>query len=55
MNKVGVIMGSKSDYPVMEEAISILKDLDSSGESVIFGKSIDIVLFILGVQGSEYI
>ena len=28
MNKVGVIMGSKSDYPVMEEAISILKDLN---------------------------
>ena len=28
MNKVGVIMGSKSDYPVMKEAISILNDLN---------------------------
>ena len=32
MNKVGVIMGSKSDYPVMEEAISILKDLNIKHE-----------------------
>ncbi|MAD59653.1 MAG: 5-(carboxyamino)imidazole ribonucleotide mutase [Flammeovirgaceae bacterium] len=27
MNKVGVIMGSKSDYPVMEKAVNILKEL----------------------------
>ncbi len=26
MNKVGVIMGSKSDLPVMQDAIDILKD-----------------------------
>ena len=32
MNKVGVIMGSKSDYPVMEEAICILKDLNIKHE-----------------------
>ena len=32
MNKVGVIMGSKSDYPVMEEALSILKDLNIKHE-----------------------
>ena len=32
MNKVGVIMGSKSDYPVMEEAISTLKDLNIKHE-----------------------
>ena len=32
MNKVGVIMGSKSDYPVMEKAISILKDLNIKHE-----------------------
>ena len=28
MNKVGVIMGSKSDYPVMEKAVNILKELE---------------------------
>ncbi|MEO6347405.1 MAG: 5-(carboxyamino)imidazole ribonucleotide mutase [Aquaticitalea sp.] len=26
MNKVGIIMGSKSDLPIMQEAIDILKD-----------------------------
>jgi 5-(carboxyamino)imidazole ribonucleotide mutase len=28
MNKVGVIMGSKSDLPIMQEAIDILKGFD---------------------------
>lgn len=28
MAKVGIIMGSKSDYPVMEEAIKVLKELE---------------------------
>ena len=28
MNKVGVIMGSKSDFPVMEKAVNILKELE---------------------------
>ncbi|MGK0252952.1 MAG: 5-(carboxyamino)imidazole ribonucleotide mutase [Mariniflexile sp.] len=28
MNKVGVIMGSKSDLPVMQDAIDILKDFN---------------------------
>ena len=28
MNKVGVIMGSKSDLPVMQEAIDVLKDFN---------------------------
>jgi 5-(carboxyamino)imidazole ribonucleotide mutase len=28
MNKVGVIMGSKSDLPVMQDAINILKDFN---------------------------
>ena len=28
MNKVGVIMGSKSDLPVMEKAVNILKELE---------------------------
>jgi len=27
MTKVGIIMGSKSDYPVMEEAAKVLKEL----------------------------
>ena len=27
MAKVGIIMGSKSDYPVMEEAAKVLKEL----------------------------
>ena len=27
MSKVGIIMGSKSDYPVMEEAAKVLKEL----------------------------
>ena len=27
MAKVGIIMGSKSDYPVMEDAVNILKEL----------------------------
>ena len=27
MSKVGIIMGSKSDYPVMEEASKVLKEL----------------------------
>ena len=27
MAKVGIIMGSKSDYPVMEDAVIILKEL----------------------------
>ena len=27
MSKVGIIMGSKSDYPVMEEATKVLKEL----------------------------
>ena len=27
MGKVGIIMGSKSDYPVMEEAAKVLKEL----------------------------
>ena len=27
MVKVGIIMGSKSDYPVMEDAVNILKEL----------------------------
>ena len=26
MSKVGIIMGSKSDYPVMKEAENIMKD-----------------------------
>ena len=26
MSKVGIIMGSKSDYPIMKEAENILKD-----------------------------
>jgi 5-(carboxyamino)imidazole ribonucleotide mutase len=28
MAKVGIIMGSKSDYPIMEEAIKVLKELE---------------------------
>ncbi|WOD42288.1 5-(carboxyamino)imidazole ribonucleotide mutase [Hwangdonia lutea] len=28
MNKVGIIMGSKSDLPVMQQAIDILKEFD---------------------------
>ena len=28
MSKVGIIMGSKSDLPVMQDAIDILKDFD---------------------------
>ena len=28
MAKVGIIMGSKSDYPIMEEAIKLLKELE---------------------------
>src|SRR5690625_5795126 len=28
MNKVGIVMGSTSDLPVMQEAIDFLKDLD---------------------------
>ena len=28
MSKVGIIMGSKSDYPVMKEAEDILKEFD---------------------------
>ncbi|QFZ53799.1 5-(carboxyamino)imidazole ribonucleotide mutase [Oceanihabitans sp. IOP_32] len=28
MNKVGIIMGSKSDLPIMQEAINILKTFD---------------------------
>tara|TARA_Y100000748_G_scaffold294171_1_gene284524 strand:- start:1487 stop:1966 length:480 start_codon:yes stop_codon:yes gene_type:complete len=28
MKKVGVIMGSKSDFPVMEKAVNILKELE---------------------------
>ena len=27
MSKVGIIMGSKSDYPIMEEATLVLKEL----------------------------
>ena len=29
MAKVGIIMGSESDLPIMQEAIDILKDLRS--------------------------
>ena len=32
MAKVGIIMGSKSDYPVMEDAVNILKELDVDHE-----------------------
>ena len=32
MNKVGVIMGSKSDFSVMEKAVNILKELDVAYE-----------------------
>ena len=32
MNKVGVIMGSKSDFSVMEKAVNILKELEVSYE-----------------------
>ena len=28
MNKVGIIMGSKSDLPIMQDAIDILKGFD---------------------------
>ena len=28
MSKVGIIMGSKSDYPVMNEAAKVLEDFD---------------------------
>ena len=28
MSKVGIIMGSKSDYPIMKEAENILKDFE---------------------------
>ena len=30
MSKVGIIMGSKSDYPIMEEAAIVLKELGVS-------------------------
>ena len=30
MSKVGIIMGSKSDYPIMEEAAKVLKELGVS-------------------------
>ena len=32
MNKVGIIMGSKSDLPVMQDAIDILKELGIESE-----------------------
>ena len=32
MKKVGIIMGSKSDLPVMQDAIDILKDFDIESE-----------------------
>jgi len=32
MNKVGIIMGSKSDLPVMQDAIDILKEFDIATE-----------------------
>tara|TARA_B100001059_G_C17720865_1_gene520646 strand:+ start:162 stop:638 length:477 start_codon:yes stop_codon:yes gene_type:complete len=32
MSKVGIIMGSKSDLPIMQEAIDILKDFGISNE-----------------------
>ena len=32
MNKVGVIMGSKSDFSVMEKAVNILKELEVAYE-----------------------
>ena len=32
MNKVGVIMGSKSDLPIMQDAIAILKDFNIAVE-----------------------
>lgn len=33
MSKVAIIMGSKSDLPVMQEAIDILKGFDIDGLS----------------------
>ena len=33
--KVGVIMGSDSDYPVMKEAVKILKEFEIDYESTI--------------------
>ena len=30
MKKVGIIMGSDSDLPVVEKAINVLKDFDSN-------------------------
>ncbi|HZW63967.1 MAG TPA: 5-(carboxyamino)imidazole ribonucleotide mutase [Flavobacteriaceae bacterium] len=32
MSKVGIIMGSKSDFPIMQEAVQILKDFDIAVE-----------------------
>ena len=32
MSKVGIIMGSKSDYPVMNEAIEVLKSFEIDHE-----------------------
>ncbi|MEO6348921.1 MAG: AIR carboxylase family protein, partial [Aquaticitalea sp.] len=32
MNKVGIIMGSKSDLPIMQEAIDILKEFGIENE-----------------------
>ena len=32
MKKVGIIMGSKSDLPIMQDAIDILKEFDIESE-----------------------
>ena len=70
MNKVAVIMGSKSDLPVMQEAIDILKDFNIETEVDIvsahrtpeymmeFGKNAhhnDIDVIIAGAGGAAHL
>ena len=36
MKKVGIIMGSKSDLPIMQDAINILKNLTSNLRLILY-------------------
>ena len=35
MAQIGIIMGSKSDFPVMKEAIEILKSINFSNKEIL--------------------
>ena len=55
MSKIGIIMGSKSDYPVMKEAEDIIKKFDIDYEIEIVAHKRGINVIIAGAGGAAHL